>query len=78
MIFHYIHTAQNWKVQNYRKARFLIILYMYRKQQIYEEKQDEHQELPRKTDVVDNSQYVLQAWDKYTHQCTRFDSSNLH
>lgn len=55
-----------------------LISFFYRKQQVYKDKQDKHGALPRKTDVVDNSQYVLQAWDKYTHQCTRFDGSYLH
>lgn len=77
MIFHYIHTAQNWKVQNYRKANFYIFFFIGNSK-FMKKKQDEHQALPSKTDVVDNSQYVLQAWYKYTHHCTRFDSSNLH
>lgn len=35
-------------------------------------------ELPRKSDIVYNSQNVLQAWNKYTHQCTQLELSSLH
>lgn len=35
-------------------------------------------ELPRKSDIVYNSQNVLQAWYKYTHQCSQLDISSLH
>lgn len=30
--------------------------------------------LPRKPDIVDNSQNILQAWNKYTHHCPKFNN----
>lgn len=35
-------------------------------------------DLPGKTDIVDNSQYVLQAWDKYAHHRSQFKITRLH
>lgn len=33
--------------------------------------------IPCESDVVDDSQYVLQAWNKDTHQCTQFYITRL-
>lgn len=33
--------------------------------------------IPRKSDIVDDSHNILQAWHEDTHQCPRLDSSRL-
>jgi pectate lyase len=36
-----------------------------------------HNTLPGKTDIINDSQYILQAWNKYTHHGAKLRSSFL-